>query len=94
MQTERLIHQRCEPFLVTVQAGKAEDSKAKKEKPTDPDPKVQQLLEEFKTVFDDIPSGLPPDRGTPFTINIGDSQPVFRRGYRHTPRKGSKSKNK
>jgi hypothetical protein len=28
MQAERLIHQGCEPFLVTVQAGKAEDSKA------------------------------------------------------------------
>jgi hypothetical protein len=82
-QARRLIHQGCKPFLITVQAsGKKEFA------PQEPvkDPRVQELLGEFSTVFDDIPSGLPPDRGAPFTIDTGDSRPVFSKGFRHTPK--------
>lgn len=66
-----------------MQAGQSDDSKPPENVV---EPKVKQLLDEFKTVFDDLPPGLPPDRGTPFTINTGDSHPVFSRGYRHTPK--------
>jgi hypothetical protein len=80
LQARRLIRKGCEPFLVTV---KGTDNPEPEEVV---DPKVKHLMEEFKTVFDDLPPGLPPDRGAPFTVETGDSNPVFSRGYRHTPK--------
>jgi hypothetical protein len=65
----------CQPFLVTIQP----TTEAK----PDPPPvheKAKPLLKEFETVFENLPSGLPPERGT-FRIHTGDSQPVSNRGY-------------
>lgn len=50
-------------------------------------PEVAALLSEFSDVFQDLPSGLPPDRGVNHTIPIADSaaEPPFRRPYRMSP---------
>ena len=37
-------------------------------------------------MFDDIPPGLPPDRGAPLAIDTANSRPVYSKGLRHTPK--------
>lgn len=49
-------------------------------------PAVQHLLDEFKDVFQPVPSGLPPDRGEGHTIPlIPGSKPTYRRMQRFSP---------
>jgi hypothetical protein len=55
---------------------------------------AKELLNVFQLVFQDLPPGLPPLRGTPLCINTGDSHcghPVFSKqtggvGFSHAPK--------
>ena len=48
--------------------------------------KARQILKDFADVFQDIPSGLPPDRGTGHTIPTGTHPPVHRHMYKMSPK--------
>ena len=50
------------------------------------DEELDALLHEYKDVFGDIPSGLPPDRGTGHTIQLEPgAKPAYRPIYRLSP---------
>jgi len=47
---------------------------------------IEQLLDAFKDVFQDLPPGLPSDRGTGHCINLEpDAKPAYRPIYRLSP---------
>ena len=48
--------------------------------------KCQQLVEEYRDVFETLPQGLPPLRRIGHTINTGDHPPVSRPLYRLSPK--------
>jgi len=50
-------------------------------------PQIEQLLKEFRDVFpDDLPSGIPPDRGVSHPIKVVEgSRPPVRAAYRLSP---------
>ena len=51
-----------------------------------PSDATKRILQEYKDVFEDLPPGLPPTRGCPFSINTGENPPVSGRAYRLTPK--------
>jgi hypothetical protein len=47
---------------------------------------LQSLLREYSVVFEDVPDGLPPDRGTGHSITLTeDARPTWRHPYRLSP---------
>lgn len=83
LQARELIRDGGNPILATVRSAHADP--AGSDSPVHP-PEVVQILDEYGDVFENLPPGIPPERGAPFTINTGDSAPVFGRGYRLTPK--------
>jgi hypothetical protein len=80
MEAQRLVKDGCTPYLVIVQS-------VKEEKATSAlSGEAKELLDEYQTVFQELPPGLPPLRGAPLRIDAGESHPVSSRGYRHTPK--------
>ena len=79
LQARELIREGGTPILAVIR--EAEDEEQHKHLG-----EVAQILEEYKEVFQDLPPGLPPDRGSPFIINTGDNAPVSGKGYRLTPK--------
>jgi hypothetical protein len=80
MEAQSLVKDGCTPYLVIVQS-------VKEEKATSAlSGEAKELLDEYQTVFQDLPPGLPPLRGAPLRIDTGESNPVSSRGYRHTPK--------
>ena len=50
-------------------------------------PAIQQVMDEYKSVFEEIPYGLPPDRGEGHTIPLEPGAvPPFKRMYRMSPK--------
>lgn len=48
---------------------------------------IQKVLAEYKDVFEELPVGLPPDRGAPHTIPLlPNSEPPHKRMYRLSPK--------
>jgi hypothetical protein len=75
MQARRLIQDGCPAYLISVKtAGDQNSSKPPLSE------EAQKLLDEYQSVFRNLPPGLPPHRGAPLHINTGDSQPVYSRG--------------
>ncbi|KAJ9529817.1 hypothetical protein QJQ45_022213 [Haematococcus lacustris] len=54
---------------------------------------LQAVLEEYSDVFQDMPPGLPPDRGVGHTIRMeADAQPPYKRPYKLSPREEAEVK--
>ena len=51
-----------------------------------PHGKAEPLVTEFKTVFQEMPPGLPPKRNIRHIRNTGDTLPVSRPSYRLSPK--------
>ena len=47
--------------------------------------RLKQLLNKYKKVFQDLPDGLPPDRGIKHTINLTERKTPFKHAYRLSP---------
>ncbi|KAJ9531104.1 hypothetical protein QJQ45_000898 [Haematococcus lacustris] len=57
------------------------------------DAELQAVLEEYSDVFQDMPPGLPPDRGVGHTIRMeADAQPPYKRPYKLSPREEAEVK--
>ena len=46
---------------------------------------LKHLLHKYRKVFQDLPDGLPPDRGVKHTINLTENRTPFKHSYRLSP---------
>ncbi|KAJ9529863.1 hypothetical protein QJQ45_022262 [Haematococcus lacustris] len=57
------------------------------------DAELQAVLDEYSDVFQDMPSGLPPDRGVGHTIRLeAEALPPYKRPYKLSPREEAEVK--
>jgi len=58
-----------------------------------PQSELQEIIEKYKSVFDEVPPGLPPDRGVGHTIPLEPNvKPPFRHIYRLSPNEMAEAK--